>query len=97
MRIGVPQPQEVFVDIKSGLIAVRTWWRFFHDMDASADVLNSVVATDIASKAAAVNTNNKRPGLMVFDSTNNRIMVASGESATDAWYVADGSASVTPS
>ncbi|MDB4498277.1 hypothetical protein N9251_02940 [Gammaproteobacteria bacterium] len=45
---------------------------------------------------ADINTTRKRLGLMVFDTTNNRIMVASGALAADLWYIADGSASVTP-
>ena len=53
-------------------------------------------ATDISDAAHPLNTQIKAQGRAVFDSTNNRIMVASGGAATDAWYVADGSASVTP-
>jgi hypothetical protein len=53
-------------------------------------------AADIASAAAVVNTRNKLTGLLVYDTTNNRIMVASGTLATSAWWVVDGSASVTP-
>jgi hypothetical protein len=53
-------------------------------------------AANIASSAHAVNTTNKAAGKAVFDSTNNRIMTASGSSATAAWFVSDGSASVTP-
>lgn len=53
-------------------------------------------AANIAAIAHAVNTSGKRAGLMVWDSTNNRAMVASGSTAAAAWYVCDGSASVTP-
>jgi hypothetical protein len=54
-------------------------------------------AADIASAANAVNTTNKRVGLVVYDTTNNRLMVASGALAVSPWYIVDGSASVVPS
>jgi len=53
-------------------------------------------AANIASAANAVNTTNKRIGLIVYDTTNNRIMISSGALAVSPWYVADGSASVVP-
>jgi hypothetical protein len=56
----------------------------------------TATATNIASAANIINTNNKRQGKMVYDTTNNRIMIASGATAVSAWYVADGSASVVP-
>ena len=43
-----------------------------------------------------VNTSLKSQGRAVWDSTNQRIMVANGALAADLWYIADGSASVTP-
>ena len=57
----------------------------------------SYTATDIAAVGNAVNTANKAAGKAVWDTTNNRLMVASGSSAASPWYVCDGSASVTPS
>jgi hypothetical protein len=59
-------------------------------------VLQSVAATAIADVGNAVNTANKVQGKVVYDTTNNRLMVASGSAAAAPWYVADGSASVTP-
>ena len=59
-------------------------------------VLQSVAATAIAAVGDAVNTANKVQGKVVYDTTNNRLMVASGSAAAAPWYVADGSASVTP-
>lgn len=53
-------------------------------------------AANIASATATINTSGKHQGRLVFDTTNTRLMVANGSNATDAWYVADGSASVTP-
>jgi hypothetical protein len=67
-------------------------------IDASRGIrLRSYIATDIAAVGNAVNTAQKAAGKMIWDSTNNRVMVASGSTAASAWYVADGSASVTPS
>jgi len=59
--------------------------------------LPTATAASIAASANAINTVNKVLGRMVWDTTNNRLMVASGSTAVSAWYVADGSASVTPS
>ena len=56
----------------------------------------AATAAEIASATNAVNTANKVAGLMVRDTTNNRIMVASGALPTSVWYRADGGASVTP-
>lgn len=57
----------------------------------------SDTAADIASAAAAVNTSGKYIGRSVFDTTNNRLMVASGSTPTSVWWRADGGLSVTPS
>ena len=62
----------------------------------SGIVLQSVAAAAIAAIGDAINTTDKAQGKVVYDTTNNRLMVASGAAAADAWYVADGSASVTP-
>ena len=59
-------------------------------------VLQSVTAASIAAVANAINTASKVAGTVVFDTTNNRLMVSSGALATSPWYVVDGSASVTP-
>lgn len=56
----------------------------------------TATAAAIAAVGNAINTANKRAGKIIYDTTNNRLMVASGANATDAWYVADASASVTP-
>ena len=60
-------------------------------------VIQSATAAVIAAAANAINTTNKVAGKVVYDTTNNRIMIASGSSAVSPWYIADGSASVTPS
>ena len=53
-------------------------------------------AANIASAAHAVNTVGKRPLKQVWDTTNHRLMVTEGSTATSPWYVADGSVTVTP-
>ena len=60
-------------------------------------VLQSIAAASIAAVANAVNTTGKVTGKVVYDTTNNRLMVSSGSAAASPWYIADGSASVTPS
>lgn len=58
--------------------------------------VRSQSAAEIAAAVNAINTVGKRAGTLAYDTTNHRLMVADGSSATSAWYVADGSASVTP-
>lgn len=53
-------------------------------------------AANIADATASVNTDDKFAGQYVWDTTNNRLMRASGGLATDDWWIVDGSASVTP-
>ena len=59
-------------------------------------VIQTATAADIAAIANAINTASKVAGKVVFDTTNNRLMVSSGALAASPWYVADGSAFVTP-
>lgn len=56
----------------------------------------SDTAANIAAKASTINTAGKFTGLFVWDATNNRLMRSSGSTDISAWYVVDGSASVTP-
>lgn len=56
----------------------------------------SVTAANIADMTAAINTQDKVAGKLIWDSDNNRMMRADGAGATDVWWVVDGSASVTP-
>lgn len=60
-------------------------------------VIQSATAAAIAAIGNAINTTDKVAGKVVYDTTNNRIMIASGSTAASNWYIADGSASVTPS
>lgn len=64
---------------------------------SSGLVVQIVAAADIAAIANAVNTANKVAGKVIYDSTNHRLMIADGPLDSDPWYVADGSAFVTPS
>ena len=56
----------------------------------------TATATSIADKTSSVNLASKYAGRVVYDSTNKRVMVADGAADVDKWYVADGSANVTP-
>lgn len=56
----------------------------------------STTAANIANIANIFNTQSKYLGRGVWDTTNNRLMIASGSNANSPWYVADGSAFVTP-
>jgi hypothetical protein len=56
----------------------------------------SATATDIASATATINTVGKYAGLMVWDTSNNRMLRASGGTAVAPWAVIDGSAQITP-
>lgn len=56
----------------------------------------SATAANIAAVGNAINTARKVAGKTVWDSTNNRMMRASGSAAADPWHVIDGSATVTP-
>lgn len=59
--------------------------------------VESVPDTAIADIDNLINTRGKAAGKIVYDNVNHRLMVADGAAAADLWYVADGSASVTPS
>jgi len=63
---------------------------------SSGLVLQTIAAADIAAVANTINTTGKVAGKVVYDTTNHRLMIADGAAAADLWYVADGSAFVTP-
>jgi hypothetical protein len=62
----------------------------------STDVLQGLIATDIAAIANAINTTGKAAGKMIWDTTNTKIKVATGALAADTWVDADGTNAVTP-
>lgn len=59
-------------------------------------VLQSVTGAAIGTVGNAINTTDKAQGKVVYDTTNNRLMVAGGSAAADPWYVVNGTASVIP-
>lgn len=63
---------------------------------SSGLVIQTATAAAIIAIANAINTTNKVAGKIVYDTTNNRIMIASGSVNNSPWYVADGSTFVTP-
>jgi len=63
---------------------------------SSGLVIQTATAAAIAAIANAINTTDKVAGKVVYDTTNNRIMIASGAVSNSPWYVADGSTFVTP-
>jgi len=75
-------------------------WAYVAPRAAFSPSISSVVpfftASTIANIAGAPNVTGKYPGKVVLDTTNNRLMATKGSAAGDAWYAADGSATVTP-
>ena len=61
-----------------------------------SEAITTDSAVNIASATSQINTRNKLTNTMIFDSTNNRVMIARGTLPTSPWYVVDGSATVTP-
>ena len=59
-------------------------------------VFQVVSAANIVNVVSTVNTVGKVQGRVVWDSTNNRLKVATGSSPTSAWVDADGTNPVTP-
>lgn len=59
-------------------------------------VLKCATDAELASATSQINTIGKKRALTVWDTSNNRMMVSSGALATSAWYLADGSLSITP-
>lgn len=53
--------------------------------------------TNLANAASGINTTDKYTGKLIIDTTNNRMLYASGINTTSPWYIVDGSGNVTPS
>lgn len=68
------------------------------NVDATAGYiqLRTVTATQLGDIADPVNTAGKAAGTIVFETTNSRLMVATGANANSTWVRADGSNAVTP-
>lgn len=59
--------------------------------------MRTETATNIADVSNAVNTDNgKVAGAMIWDSTNSKIKIATGNADADTWVDADGTNAVTP-
>ena len=56
---------------------------------------DAIVSTEPIEALRYIYYSNKKTKI-ITDTTNNRLMRAVGGGATDAWWVVDGSASVTP-
>jgi len=93
--VAISEAQELwqvsFTGTFSAGVTEFTWVRLLAALRAP------VTAANLADATHSVNTTNKYAGLTVPDSTNTRLMITFGPSATSTWYVADGSASITPS
>lgn len=58
--------------------------------------LRTNTAAEIGAIGNAVNTTGKAAGTIVFDTTNSRLMIATGANANSTWVRADGTNAVTP-
>lgn len=66
--------------------------------DALVDQRPAAYTAAVISDASAdVNIRGKFESKVVWDSTNSRVLYASGGAATDAWVKADGTSTITPS
>jgi hypothetical protein len=68
------------------------------NVDATAGYiqLRTATSTQIGAIGDSVNTAGKAAGTIVFDTTNSRLMVATGANANSTWVRADGTNAVTP-
>jgi hypothetical protein len=68
------------------------------NVDATAGYiqLRTVTAAQLAAATNAVNTSGKAAGTVIFETTNSKIYIATGATATSTWVLADGSGAVTP-
>ena len=82
-----------------GAVTGNTTGNVTGGIDASAGyvILYSTTAAAIADIDDAVNTSDKQAGTIVFDTTNSKLKIATGDAAADTWVDADGSNAVTPS
>lgn len=93
---GVTDDANIRVAIYNSLKLATMAMPDFAPMVALRIAFPSYTADEIADGNHDVNTENKAAGHAVWDTTNNRLMIASGSSQIAPWYVADGSTSVTP-
>lgn len=69
------------------------------NVDATAGYiqLRTATAAEIAAIGNAVNTTGKAAGTIVFDTTNNKLKIATGANANSTWVDDGGANAVTPS
>lgn len=69
------------------------------NVDATAGYiqLRTATAAEIAAIGNAVNTTGKAAGTIVFDTTNNKLKIATGGNANSTWVDDGGANAVTPS
>lgn len=56
----------------------------------------SATAAQLGNSSSAINTTGKAVGVKVWDSTNNRVMIAQGALPGEIWSAADGSGDIDP-
>lgn len=93
---GVSDDGNIRVAIYQSLRLVTMAFADFAPLLHQRFAFEAFTAAQIADGNHTVNTVNKSAGRAVWDTTNNRVMVASGSSQIAPWYLADGSVSVTP-
>ena len=59
-------------------------------------ILSTSTTVNLSNAANSINTTGKTLGLMIYNTTNNMVYVASGSLAGDAWYPTDGSSAINP-
>lgn len=60
------------------------------------NIAATYTAAQIGDITHAVNTTGKTAGKKIWDSTNSRVLEASGATAASAWTAPNGSTSITP-
>ena len=86
-----------YLDDALGFATLDTAQTFTAQQTVSSGlVLQTATAAVIAAIGNAINTTDKVAGKVVYDTTNNRLMIASAALPASPWYIADGSGSVTP-
>jgi len=68
----------------------------FKSVDEIALSVTSAIAANIASASHQINTAGKSAGRQLFDTTNSRVMTATGAMPNSPWVSFDGSVVVTP-
>lgn len=86
----------IVTDLTNGTLSVKKTGTGNTGYLIPGDIQVTATAAAIAAVGNAINTADKRAGKVIWDSTNNRAMRASGTAAASPWHVLDGSVTVTP-